>query len=201
MDPDDRERFDAIVRQIEAADPATRTIVKDELAKLTAPKPRIAGMPDGWYVIRVELLRGRDLEFRAPPGRDLLVSPQHTFRQLAEAINAAFARWDLGHLYAFTLEDGTRIGIPQLDDDDLDERDAARTKIARRTEDEVFTYEFDFGDGWMHRCTVLEAGVQPEDVYGVRPKGPVPVWGWGDIPDQYGRTTPDGGDDDEEEED
>ena len=200
MDDGDRERFEQIVRQIKGADPAPLTIVQDELTKLTAPKPRTGGMPDGWYVIRVELLRGRDLEFSAPPGRDLLVSPQHTFKQLAEAINTAFARWDLGHLYAFTLEDGTRIGLPDWDDDP-GEREAARTKIGRRTADEVFLYEFDFGDGWTHRCRVLEAGVQPEDVYGVRPKGPVPVWGWGDMPDQYGRTTPDGEDEEEEEED
>jgi hypothetical protein len=39
---------------------------------------------------------------------------------------------------------------------------------------------------------VLEVGVEPEEVYGVRPKGPVAVWGWGAIPDQYGRTTRDG---------
>lgn len=64
--------------------------------------------------------------------------------------------------------------------------------MAKRLEGEVFDYEFDFGDSWEHRCTVLETGVVPEDAYGVRPKGPVAVWGWGMIPDQYGRTTPEG---------
>ena len=87
------------------------------------------------------------------------------------------------------MSDGTEIGLP---DDDLPVRDAARSKVARRDEHEVFEYEFDFGDGWTHRCTVLEADVQPEDIYGVRPKGPAAVWGWGSMPDQYGRRTSDG---------
>jgi hypothetical protein len=145
-------------------------------------------MPAGWYVIRVELRSGRGEDLEPPPGRDVLVSPQHTFRQFAETINAAFARWDLGHLYAFRMADGFEIGTPG---DDLPVRDSARTKIARRTVGETFEFEFDFGDGWKHRCTVIEADVDPEDVYGVRPKGPVAVMGWGTIPDQYGRTTPD----------
>ena len=139
--------------------------------------------------MRVELISGRADGFEPPPGRDILISPQHTFRQFAETINSAFARWDLGHLYMFRLADGAAIGVAL---EELPHREAARTKIGRRHEDEVFEYEFDFGDGWLHRCTVLEAEVDPEDVYGVRPKGPVAVWGWGSIPDQYGRTTPDG---------
>ena len=76
--------------------------------------------------------------------------------------------------------------------EELPFRDAARTKVGRRDDGEVFEYEFDLGDSWMHRCTVLETGVDAEDVYGARPKGPVAVWGWGSIPDQYGRTTPGG---------
>jgi hypothetical protein len=144
-------------------------------------------MPDGWYVVRVELLSGGGEDLQPPPGRDLLVSAQHTFRQLAEAINACFARWDLGHLYVFRMDGGVEIGTVF---EDSSVRDAARTKIARRAEGEVFEYEFDFGDSWLHRCTVVMAGVAPEEMYGAKPKGPVAIWGWGAIPDQYGRTTP-----------
>jgi len=49
-----------------------------------------------------QTVRG-DQDFDPPPGRDILVSPQHNFRQLAEAINALFARWDLGHLFRRTF--------------------------------------------------------------------------------------------------
>ncbi len=183
---DDRER---ILRLVEAKDPETMSLLAERLERITLPKPGPSGRLDGWYVIRIELPHGRGIVCDPPPGRDVLISPQHTFRQLAETINAAFARWDLGHLYAFRMADGVGIGIP---DDELPYRDAARSKLARREEGEVFEYEFDFGDGWTHRCTVIEVGVDPEDVYGVRPKGPVVTWGWGSIPDQYGRTTPDG---------
>lgn len=97
--------------------------------------------------------------------------------------------WDLGHLYAFRFPDRSRVGTAF---EDPSEREAARTKIAKRREGEAFDYEFDFGDSWLHRCTVLEVEVEPESVYGVRPRGPVAVWGWGAIPDQYGRATPEG---------
>lgn len=188
--------FEEIVRRLQEGDPETTAVLRDQLAKLTPPRRTTGGMPDGWYVIRVELLAGGGRDFDPPPGRDLLVSPNHTFRQLAELINACFARWDLGHLYMFRMQDGTEIGIP---DPELPCRDAARSKIATRRVSEVFEYEFDFGDSWTHRCTVLEVDVTPEDVYGVRPKGPVATWGWGDMPDQYGRTRPDGEDDDEDD--
>jgi hypothetical protein len=146
-------------------------------------------MPQGWYIIRVELISGLEGDVETPPGRDILVSPNHTFRQLADTINASFARWDLSHLYAFRLEDGSEVGIP---DEDERVRDASRAKIATRAKGELFEYEFDFGDSWLHRCTILETDVAPDDVYGIKPKGPVAVWGWGSIPDQYGRTIPDG---------
>lgn len=186
------EVFEQIVRGIRSGDPAIKESVSRELQRLTLPRrtPEAAPEPGkNWHVIRVELISGRADEFEPPPGRDILISPQHTFRQLAEAINSAFARWDLGHLYMFRLSDGTAIGIAL---EEIPHREAARTKVGKRREGEAFEYEFDFGDGWLHRCTVLESDVDPEDVYGVRPKGPVAVWGWGSIPDQYGRTTPDG---------
>jgi hypothetical protein len=149
------------------------------------------GMSTGWYAIRVELVSGGGDDLEPQPGRDFLVSPQHTFRQLADSINAGFGRWDLAHLYEFRMADGTRIGIPD-DEDDPDVRDVVRTKVATRSVGEVFEFVFDFGDSWRHRCTVLEAGVDPSDDRGGKPRGPVAVWGWGSIPDQYGRSTPEG---------
>jgi len=195
---DEDRTFEEIVRQLKERDPATMAAVKGELAELTLPRRMTGGMPEGWYIIRVELLSGGGQSFDPPPGRDLLVSPHHTFRQLAELINACFARWDLGHLYVFQMEGGANIGIP---DEELGHIDAARRKLGVRGQGEVFEYEFDFGDSWTHRCTVMDIGVTPEDHYGVRPKGPVAVWGWGSMPDQYGRTTPDGQDEDDEDDD
>jgi hypothetical protein len=162
----------------------------EEIARQLQERGRAGSSEPGrdWYIVRVELTSGPSA-LEAPPGRDFLVSPQHTFRQLAEAIDGGFARWDLGHLYVFHLADGTMVGIG---DEELQWREAARTRVGRHGEGEVFEYEFDLGDSWMHRCTILETEVDPAEVYGARPKGPVATWGWGTIPDQYGRTGPEG---------
>jgi hypothetical protein len=50
-----------------------------------------------------------------------------------------------------------------------------------------FQYTFDFGDNWTHRCQIGEEMVDPVEVLGIRPVAPLPYWGWGSIPDQYGR--------------
>lgn len=54
---------------------------------------------------------------------------------------------------------------------------------------ERFGYRFDFGDEWIHECMVDPAKVDPVDAYGDVPVDPVPIFGWGTIPDQYGRLT------------
>ncbi len=192
LSPEDAEKFDDIVARIKGGDRETIQAMGDELRKAMSPQASRSAIglgtgPD-WYVIRVELESGMGQDFEPPPGRDVLISPQHTFRQLAETVNAAFARWDLGHLYAFRLEDGRVIGTPF---DDFEARDAARTKIGGRwREGDELRFEFDFGDSWEHRCTVRETEVDPESVYGERPKGPAVIFGWGIVPDQYGRTSP-----------
>lgn len=43
------------------------------------------------------------------------MSPGHSFGGLAQAVNAAFARWDVSHLHDFELVDGRTIGIPDID--------------------------------------------------------------------------------------
>lgn len=142
-----------------------------------------------WLSIRVDLVGGMHApELWPRPGRILLARPGMTFRMLADAINDAFARWDRSHLHAFTLADGTRISVrgpwDEPDDDDLDDTE---TKLSRLALGEQFTFEFDFGDSWMHLCTVADEKVDPHEVYGEAPARPVPYWGWGWIPDQYGR--------------
>jgi hypothetical protein len=63
-----------------------------------------------------------------------------------------------------------------------------RTKVADRVgPGDEFMYVFDFGDDWMHACTVEAAKVDPLEVLGLVPKTPTVSRGWGSIPDQYGR--------------
>lgn len=50
------------------------------------------------------------------------------------------------------------------------------------------------GDNWLHRCVADRAKVDPVSEYGIVPPGPVAVWGWGWIPDQYGRRSADSND-------
>ncbi len=59
-----------------------------------------------WLSVTVELLGGRGEELWPWPGRVFAVGPAHTFSDLANAINDAFARWDRSHLAMFTLADG-----------------------------------------------------------------------------------------------
>jgi hypothetical protein len=46
---------------------------------------------------------------------------------------------------------------------------------------------FDLGDNWQHLCTVAPQRADPLETLGIIPVGPLPCWGRGDIPDQYGR--------------
>jgi hypothetical protein len=142
-----------------------------------------------WLRIRVDLLGGGGIDCDPSPGRIFMVAPSHTFQQFAETINAAFARWDLSHLHEFNLKDGRVIGYP--DDSyapELEWLDHGRLKVAKEVKlGEEFEYVFDLGDNWRHRCIVEPEKGDPLEEYGIVPNGPVAIWGWGSIPDQYGR--------------
>jgi Plasmid pRiA4b ORF-3-like protein len=144
-----------------------------------------------WLQLRVDLLGTAGSELDPAPGRVLIVGPGHTFEQLAEAINHAFARWDLSHLHEFELGDGRRVGFPSEEfAPGLVWEDQAALKVAREVgPGDEFSFTFDFGDGWRHRCRVLPDKADPREEYGPGPlpKRPVVTWGWGWIPDQYGR--------------
>lgn len=112
-------------------------------------------MPKTWLLVRVDLRYGSHTGDLWPsPGRILAVGPRHTFRELATAIDDAFARWDRAHLHEFVLADGRRLGLP---DDDWDEEpvlDSERPVVARNVRlGAELKYVFDLGDYWVHRCT------------------------------------------------
>ena len=148
-------------------------------------------MADNWLRITVELLSGGGQDLEPPPGRVFLASPDHTFDALAQTINIGFARWDHAHLYAFTLPTGETIGVG-AEDAPEDELVAHETRLGSCLKGgTVFDYVFDFGDDWTHSCRVESTSSDAVKEYGVEPDGPVPIWGWGTIPDQYGREGPD----------
>ncbi|MFF1254798.1 UPF0158 family protein [Pseudarthrobacter sp. NPDC058329] len=149
-----------------------------------------------WLSVTVELLGGRGEDLWPWPGRIFAVGPSHTFMDLANAINGAFARWDRSHLSMFSLADGRVIT-----DEETGAEMAASVhgpitasidievaKVVRTVEPGAeFQFTFDLGDAWTHRCVVAEVKVDPLEVLGIRPGIPLPYWGWGSIPDQYGR--------------
>ena len=121
-----------------------------------------------------------------------MVGPSHTFAQLAEAIDTGFARWDVSHLHLFVLPDGRQVGYPDDEQDDEDCLDHDRLKVASElSPGDSFSYVFDLGDDWRHRCQVLPEKLNPDDDYGPGPppRQPVAIDGWGWIPDQYGRAS------------
>ncbi|MBN9610156.1 MAG: hypothetical protein BGO26_02315 [Actinobacteria bacterium 69-20] len=149
-----------------------------------------------WLSVTVELLGGRGEELWPWPGRIFAVGPRHTFQDLAEAINDAFARWDRSHLSVFTLADG-RVVTDEDTAASLAESplgpvaatmDMAHTTVVRtlRPGDE-FLFTFDLGDNWQHRCVVGPEKIDPAAELGIVPEVPLPYWGWGNLPDQYGR--------------
>jgi Plasmid pRiA4b ORF-3-like protein len=149
-----------------------------------------------WLEVEVVLVGVAEDEQR-DPGRVFAVGPSHTFGQLADAINAAFGRWDLSHLHEFELAGGRKIGLP--DDEfapDVVWEDQAQVKVASALEPgEEFSFTFDFGEGWLHRCRVMAQKLEPREVLGDEPspRAPVAMFGWGWLPDQYRREQPDEG--------
>lgn len=157
-----------------------------------------------WQIITVELVSGRGQIFVPPPGRDLILPPSTTFEQLGMAIDLALGRWDLAHLRDFTLSDGTRIiddttnlelGLGGFSGGALIDRILRHNAKVKQYVGvgDVFRYVFDFGDDWTCRCTVSRLG-DPEQEIGVVVEEPTAIWGWGSLPDQYGRVWHDDGD-------
>ncbi len=148
--------------------------------------------PLPWLQVQVELEGSAAIACDPPPGRVVIVGPGHTFLQLAETIDDAFARWDLSHLHVFELPDGRLVGMPDAVPPlggaprCLDHR--ALEVLAAVGPGDRFAYTFDLTARWRHACRVLEETVDPQRVFGEWPERPAIALGWGWIPDQYGRT-------------
>lgn len=136
----------------------------------------------------VELLGGQGEELWRRPGRILAVGPSHTFMDLADAINGAFARWDRGHLSLSTLADGRLVTDAETDEQlgvslggpMTTALDIVTVKVAKVLGPGAeFQFTFDLGDEWIHRCVVDGQKIDPEEELGIRPKAPTPYWGWG----------------------
>lgn len=138
--------------------------------------------------VRVEIVEGRGERFWPRPGRIFAAAADHSFADLADAIDDAFARWDRSHLHEFELADGTRIGIAAAEKyDDEPVHDDRALKLAHLKPGEQFVYVFDPGDDWAHLCTVGDSPIDPIETVGLVPDRPLQYFGWAAIPDQYGR--------------
>lgn len=138
-------------------------------------------------MIRVVLDGTVDTDLDEPPGRILLVHADHTFADLAEAIDLSLGRWDLGPVAEFDI-DGRTLVAGGDEGGAEDSEDVTVGEAAPRL-GERFVYTFDPEERWRHTCTVEAVDVDAIDEYGEEPETPVPVFGWGTIPDQYWRTS------------
>jgi len=146
-------------------------------------------------VIDVWLLYGGGWEPPAkPPGRRLLAAGSATLAELAHAIDLAFARWDNAHLHCFELGNGSRYILGGHDERDPPAADTQTITLQRAGLARIgvkFTYTFDLGDGWPDACEVVAQDDPPDfsraPAAYMRTSLPVPIFGWGTIPDQYGR--------------
>lgn len=133
-------------------------------------------MAKTWLSVRVDLLHGSPSgDLRPPPGRVFVVGPRHSFRNLADAIDDVFARWDRSQLREFTLAD-RRVLADRGPERNGPVEDYAGLLVARTASSgSEFRYVSDPGDWWVHRCTVGPGKVDPVDVLGVEPTGRCPT--------------------------
>lgn len=141
-----------------------------------------------WLAIKVVLKSGLGFEPDQPPGRRMLVSPDHTLAEFGEAIDVAFARWDHSHLHLFDFGDAGSFMLGGAEEDEaVGDTSITQIRSLKLQPGSSFTYIYDLGDEWRHDCQVEASDVDPEEAYGTVPEKPIPFWGWGTIPDQYGR--------------
>lgn len=120
---------------------------------------KMADMPKQIYQIKITL---RDTH--PPVWRRLLIPSGITFLELHDIIQAAFG-WEDCHLFQFrfqnTLVSPTDDEVDRMSFSDEKLEDAQELCIDGLLESEqTCVYEYDFGDGWMHKI-VLEKVLEP----------------------------------------
>jgi hypothetical protein len=141
-----------------------------------------------WLPIRVDLIEGHGEQYWPRPGRIFVAACSHTFQQLADAIDDAFARWDRSHLQEFTLADSRRLCDPDPDREIEGEvtGDYRRVKLSPLHPGAQFACVFDLGDDRARLCTVGARRIDPVEVPGILPGTPLPYWGWATFPTSTG---------------
>ena len=93
---------------------------------------------------------------KPPIWREIIVPADYTFFDLHVAIQDAFG-WEDCHLHQFFIgtpykNQSIIVACPDSDDmcDVLDERELKLSKYLSDPKDKIY-YEYDFGDGWMHK--------------------------------------------------
>lgn len=117
------------------------------------------------YELRVTLI-GTVL----PVGRTVQVPPAFTLHKLHSVIQAAMG-WEDYHLYRFEI--GDREYAKPDEYEALSFKDAQRALLGSEVQTgDTFTYEYDFGDSWLHQIVVeQELSPEPDMRYPVCVKG------------------------------
>lgn len=95
------------------------------------------------------------------------IHPDVTFHQLHRIIQSVMG-WENHHLYEFHVKEKV-IGLPdptfELFIEDREELNARREIVRQHVQEEntVFTYVYDFGDGWQHTVTLIKIDASMSD--------------------------------------
>jgi hypothetical protein len=111
-----------------------------------------------YLTFEVELLEAKPRLWRR-----FMVTAASTFLDLHEAIQDACG-WENCHLFAFRAS-ARGPGIAASPVEDMEMPDASKialSKFFKSRGPTACTYEYDFGDSWMHRVTLVERTEQPE---------------------------------------
>lgn len=115
---------------------------------------------------------------KPPIWRRILVKSSITFYELHYTIQIAMG-WGIFHLYEFKIGN-YRIGIINDDFDEpeyvnssvIDAQEITLEEVLSKGEVKSFTYEYDFGDGWIHSIVVEKTmPLEPDTYYPVCIKG------------------------------